>query len=211
MTNVPGGVEVSFELASFDKLREDKLDVLDNSGDDSLVTDDSGSASFVLEPAGNRGLWMPPPALDAFLRLICLSGTDAFLLEPVFRSDVWGFMQLPVSAENEQAMCDLIIGACDDTLESYIIQDAPNSTVDPDDEVSARRKKLAQIVVQGEQDVLLATKAHYKKIADSLDVLEYYAERRLKELDLLRPLDDSEIIDSESGAKVGRAFDENFY
>jgi hypothetical protein len=34
--------------------------------------------------------------LFAFLRLVCVSGKDAFLLESVFRNDVWGFMQLPV-------------------------------------------------------------------------------------------------------------------
>lgn len=33
----------------------------------------------------------------AYLRLVCLSKMDAFLLEAVFRKEVWGFMQEPVS------------------------------------------------------------------------------------------------------------------
>lgn len=36
------------------------------------------------------------------------TGQDAFLLEPIFRQDVWGFMCEPVSEDNERAVCQSI-------------------------------------------------------------------------------------------------------
>jgi hypothetical protein len=40
-------------------------------------------------------------------------------MESVFRREVWGFMQLPVSAENEQAMCESMIAGCEAAVASY--------------------------------------------------------------------------------------------
>lgn len=45
----------------------------------------------------------------ATLRLVVLGGPDAFLLEPLFRDELWSHLLLPVSQLNEGAMCDSMI------------------------------------------------------------------------------------------------------
>jgi hypothetical protein len=40
------------------------------------------------------------------------TGSDAFLLEALFRNNVWEFMLLPVSEENERAVCLSMIDGC---------------------------------------------------------------------------------------------------
>lgn len=40
------------------------------------------------------------------------AGADAFLMEALFRNEVWGFMQLPVSKENEAGACRSMIDGC---------------------------------------------------------------------------------------------------
>jgi [ribulose-bisphosphate carboxylase]/[fructose-bisphosphate aldolase]-lysine N-methyltransferase len=47
------------------------------------------------------------------------AGPDAFLMESVFRREVWGFMQQPVSVENEQAVCEGMISGCEAAVASY--------------------------------------------------------------------------------------------
>lgn len=46
--------------------------------------------------------------LVRFLRLLCVSGDDAFLLEGIFRDEVWDFMNEPVSRPNEEAVNELL-------------------------------------------------------------------------------------------------------
>lgn len=50
--------------------------------------------------------------LVRFLRLLCVGGDDAFLLEGIFRAEVWDFMGEPVSRENEEAVNDLLATRC---------------------------------------------------------------------------------------------------
>ena len=48
-----------------------------------------------------------------YLRLMNLGGADAFLLEPVFRGEVWSrHVQEPVSRENERAVCASMASGC---------------------------------------------------------------------------------------------------
>lgn len=193
-------VELPFELTTMDRFFDDKCGVLEQAG-----LEPTNTFRFT---ANIDGTWIAPENLEAFLRLMCLQGTDAFLLEPVFSSSIWGFMQLPVSEENERAVYDLIIGACEDALDGYVEGDSSETGVA---NVSSTRKELATIVTKGERRVLNDTKEHYKKKLLSLGVLEYYAERRLKELDLLRPVEDSEIVDSGgTGFRIPQASDENY-
>lgn len=194
-------VDMMFDIAAIDPFRSDKEDVVEMAG---LET----NMRFRLCGPNARGKWTPPDGFDSFLRLLCMGGTDAFLLEAVFRGQVWDFMQLPVSKENEQAMCSLVIATCEDALEAYN-DNAPDDG-SGDDEMTAVRRKLANIVVRAEKETLQAVRAKYEKIEQSLDVLEYYAERRLDELDLLRPLSASEIVDSDSASRMGQAFDDNY-
>lgn len=58
---------------------------------------------------------MHPPAWDAITRMpgVCPTtnhaGADVFLLESVFRNDVWSHMESPVSEENERNVCTSMI------------------------------------------------------------------------------------------------------
>lgn len=50
--------------------------------------------------------------LVRFLRLRCLGGDDAFLLESIFRNEVWDFMNEPVSRTNEEDVNNLLVTRC---------------------------------------------------------------------------------------------------
>lgn len=52
------------------------------------------------------------PQLVQFLRLLCLSGEDSFLLETIFRQEVWEFMEEPVSQNNEKAVNEALSTRC---------------------------------------------------------------------------------------------------
>lgn len=206
---VPEGVahtvDVSFAMAPLDPFYEDKIEILE-------FNQEVSNPTFVFRSATSRGLWTPPEYLEAFTRLLCLGATDAFLLEAVFRKEVYGFMELPISRPNEEAMCEAIIAACEDLLDGYV-QDDVSSSLPKESEGEDRssvRIAVASAVVEGEVAVLETAIAHYRKQLQSLDTLEYYQERRLKALDLLRPLDESEIVDADGGGRMGQAFDDNY-
>lgn len=203
-------VDMSFSLTTMDPFYEDKIDILEQYGTDAGIPSE-GAASFELEDAREGEVWDPPEWLDVYLRLLCLGGKDAFLLEGVFRGEIWDHLSLPLSAENEKAVCDTVIGACEDALEGYALAETANYEGDAEDTAGAARWVLAKGLVDAERSIVNCAVEVYKRRASSLDAVEYYAERRLKALDLLRPVDESEIVDSESGARVGRAFDENYY
>lgn len=64
-----------------------------------------------------RSLCWPRPSkhnsqLVQFLRLLCLSGEDSFLLESIFRNEVWEFMEEPVSRSNEEAVNEALSTRC---------------------------------------------------------------------------------------------------
>jgi [ribulose-bisphosphate carboxylase]-lysine N-methyltransferase len=60
-----------------------------------------------------------PPQMIPYLRLLCLGGTDAFLLEALFRNKVWEHLELPVSRDNEESICQVIQKACKSALAAY--------------------------------------------------------------------------------------------
>ncbi len=66
----------------------------------------------------DRSLWLEAPQL-----LMCISvplaGTDAFLLESIFRNEVWEHMQLPVSEDNERGCYQQLIDGCTAALAGY--------------------------------------------------------------------------------------------
>ena len=55
----------------------------------------------------------PDPAMIQFLRLVKLGGKDAFLLESIFRKEIWEFMSEPVSEDNERGAITAVIEACE--------------------------------------------------------------------------------------------------
>lgn len=207
-TVVEGGAskfEVRLEVSGLDRFYDDKVDIIERGGLGKRT-------SFELTEGTESGKWEAGADMERFLRLVCLSGADVFLLEGVFRGDVWETMGMAVSAENERAMCEVMIGACEDALEEFDKGwERMKETKGGDEKMSERRREMSKTIVEGEKEIVLSVVKTYKARLGSLDAIEYYAERRLKMLDLLRPVDESEIVDSESGARIGRAFDENLY
>lgn len=184
-------VWIKFDIVSLDSLYEDKMLVVEQYMEDG----DVGWFNVV----GMEGKFEPQEELVRYLRLVCLTGVDAFLLEGVFASDIWEILDMPVSPENEAAVCDLVTGACEDMLEEYY-----------EGEVEGRRSDLASQLIAGEKRVVEKLKTWFIARRVSVDTMEYYAERRLKSLDLLRPVDESEIVQSDSGWRAGAAFDDNY-
>ncbi len=176
---------LSVSVSKLDKFFEDKEVILESQ-------ELSPNEAFVLY-AGES----PPDEFVAYLRLMCLATSDAFLLEPIFSAQVWDFMQLPVSKTNEEAVCNFVIGACEDALDGYRVVDGEGVRAD-----------MARELVEGEKKVLTQCRNWFERRRMQLDEMQYYQERRLDELDLLRPLDESEIVDGGSGVRVGRAFDQ---
>ena len=179
---------VTLTISKMDKFFEDKELILEQQDLNTVET-------FILY----KGEVVPDEFL-AYLRLMCLQTSDAFLLEPIFSSQVWDFMKLPVSKDNEENACKFVIGACDDALDGY---DENESNGDGN-----IRKQMAMKLIDGEKSVIKQCRGWFERRSMQLDEMQYYQERRLDELDLLRPLDESEIIDDGSGIRLGRAFDQ---
>ncbi|KAL5066147.1 hypothetical protein RYX36_027884 [Vicia faba] len=60
-----------------------------------------------------------PPGLLPYLRLVALGGTDAFLLESLFRDFIWGHLELFISRDNEELLCRAVRDACKYALAGY--------------------------------------------------------------------------------------------
>lgn len=50
---------------------------------------------------------------------MALGGTDAYLLESIFRNTIWGHLDLPVSRSNEELICRVVRDACKSALSGY--------------------------------------------------------------------------------------------
>jgi [ribulose-bisphosphate carboxylase]/[fructose-bisphosphate aldolase]-lysine N-methyltransferase len=105
--------ELTFELDPEDRFYDDKLDILEFETYDQAPMDPTQSFD-VVSAFGRDG--EPDPAMIQFVRLMKLGSTDAFLLESIFRKDVFGFMELPVSETNELDVANTIISACEGVL-----------------------------------------------------------------------------------------------
>ncbi|OEL16303.1 [Fructose-bisphosphate aldolase]-lysine N-methyltransferase, chloroplastic [Dichanthelium oligosanthes] len=132
-----------------------------------------------------------PPQMLTYLRLLCIGGTDAFILEALFRNSVWGHLELPLSPDNEESICQVMRDACKSALGAY------HTTTQEDEELLETenlqsRLKIAIGVRAGEKKVLQQIDDIFKQREEELDGLEYYQERRLKDLGLVG--DNGEII-----------------
>ena len=101
------GYLLQLSVPETDRFVDDKLDVLE-------VARLPTSPQYALRPGA-----APPPALLTYLRLLNLSGTDAFLLEPLFRDNCWNLIGEPISLVNERASCEGMIDGCSDALRGY--------------------------------------------------------------------------------------------
>jgi [ribulose-bisphosphate carboxylase]-lysine N-methyltransferase len=101
------GYLLQLSVPEDDRFVDDKLDVLE-------VSRTPTSPQYALRPGAS-----PPPQLRTFLRLLNLGGTDAFLLEPLFRDTAWNMISEPVSLSNERAACRSMIDGCAAALAGY--------------------------------------------------------------------------------------------
>ncbi|KAJ9508943.1 hypothetical protein QJQ45_028268 [Haematococcus lacustris] len=192
-TSPKAGYQLSLSLSVSDPLLDDKLDIVETAGL-------QASQSFDLQP--NQP---PPEAMLALLRLMQLQGADAFLLESVFRNDVWGFMSEPVSQPNEAAVCTSMIEGAQAALQGYpasIDADlallrsgslARGSVEEMAVQVKGQGQGWMQLMGQvledevrlGEQEALDGLLQWFEERQGSLKRLAYYQERRLRRLGLI--------------------------
>ncbi|KAJ4760272.1 Protein-lysine N-methyltransferase EFM1 [Rhynchospora pubera] len=174
---------LTLEIAESDPFYGDKLDIVETNG-----LNETAYFDIVL------GQTLTPQLLP-YLRLVALGGTDAFLLESIFRNTIWGHLELPVSRENEEAICRVVRDACKNALSAY------DTSVEEDERLMESgnldsRMKIAVGIRAGEKRVLQQIDSIFRNRESELDGLEYYQERRLKDLGLVG--DNGEIIFWES-------------
>lgn len=170
--------ELTFEVDDKDRFYDDKLDILEFETYESAPMEPSQSFDVVSE-VGSDG--EPDPALIQFLRLVKLGNMDAFLLESVFRKEVWGFMSMPVSEGNERDVLDTIAGACSKALGEI---DDIEKEIDVNEPTHGSPEELCLVVREAERKALSRTLEFVSREKEALDLKEYYQERRLKDLGL---------------------------
>lgn len=175
------GAAVAAELTfvvdeSEDRFRDDKLDVLEFETYDLAPMDPSQSYDAAGGP-GSTGA--PDPAMMQFLRLIKLGGKDAFLLESIFRKEIWEFMAEPVSEANERGVVEAVIDACERALASMDELEVGELSL-----AVTNAGQMSKLVRESEREALERTLVYMKQENEALDLKEYYQERRLKGLGL---------------------------
>uniref|UniRef100_A0A1J3GBN1 [fructose-bisphosphate aldolase]-lysine N-methyltransferase n=1 Tax=Noccaea caerulescens TaxID=107243 RepID=A0A1J3GBN1_NOCCA len=155
-----------------DPFFEDKLDIAESNG-----MGETGYFDIV------EGQTLPAGMLQ-YIRLVALSGSDAFLLESIFRNTIWGHLELPVSRSNEELICRVVRDACKSALSGF------STTIEEDEKFLEEgtidlRMEMALKIRIGEKKVLQQIDQIFKDRELELDVLEYYQERRLKDLGLV--------------------------
>lgn len=98
---------LTLDIPESDPFFDDKLDVAETNG--------LGETAYFDIVLGRPF----PPTMLPFLRLLALGGTDAFLLESLFRNSIWGHLELPVSRANEELVCQVVRKACEAALSGY--------------------------------------------------------------------------------------------
>jgi [ribulose-bisphosphate carboxylase]-lysine N-methyltransferase len=167
--------EVTIEIDPDDRFYEDKLDILEFETYDQAPMDPSQSFD-VISAIGRDG--EPDPAFMQFARLSKVGSMDAFLLESIFRKEVWGFMAFPVSEANELAVVETIVEVCETSLED--LKSSENSNADGQNPNAMICAKLRE----SESKALKRTLEYMLREKEALDLKEYYQERRLKDLGL---------------------------
>ncbi|KAE8023210.1 hypothetical protein FH972_008936 [Carpinus fangiana] len=167
---------LTLEISESDPFFGDKLDIAESNG--------LGETAY-FDIVFDRPL---PPTMLQYLRLVALGSTDAFLLESIFRNSVWGHLELPVSRANEELICQVVRDACKSALSAY------HTTIEEDEKLKGEnldpRLEIAVGIREGEKKVLHQIDETFKARESELDELEYYQERRLKDLGLCGELGD---------------------
>merc|ERR1712216_158406 len=121
-----------------------------------------------------------------------VSPMDKFQDDKLDILEIWGFMQEPVSMENEKMMLETLIATCEGCLSGFTTTDAEDAKALSGGSV---REQRAAAVRRSEKAALKNTILILEEEIDSLEDKEYYQERRLRILNLDRPVDESEIVD----------------
>ncbi|KAK6128571.1 hypothetical protein DH2020_037681 [Rehmannia glutinosa] len=163
---------LTLEISESDEFFGDKLDIAESNG--------LGESAYFDIKYGQS----LPTAMLPYLRLVALGGSDAFLLESIFRNSIWGFLELPVSRANEELICRVVRNACKSALSGY------HTTIEEDEKLKEEgnlspRLEMAIGIRTGEKRVLQQIDDIFKERESELDFLEYYQERRLKDLGLV--------------------------
>lgn len=163
---------LTLQISESDPFFGDKLDIAESNG--------MGETAYFDIKLGNT----LPPQMLPYLRLVALGGTDAFLLESIFRNTVWGHLDYPVSQANEELICRVVCDACKSALSGY------GTTLEEDEKLLESdnlnpRLKIAVGIRAGEKKVLQQIEGIFKQRELELNELEYYQERRLKDLGLV--------------------------
>lgn len=163
---------LTLQISESDEFFGDKLDIAESNG--------LGETAYFDINLGQS----LPPAMIPYLRLVALRGTDAFLLESIFRNAVWGHLELPISRANEELICQVVRAACSSALSDY------HTSIEEDEKLMEggnldQRLQIAVGTRAGEKKVLQQIDGIFKERELELDELEYYQERRLKDLGLV--------------------------
>ncbi|KAK3042375.1 hypothetical protein RJ639_002421 [Escallonia herrerae] len=166
------GYTLTLDMSESDANFGDKLDIAESNGM-------GGTAYFDI--VLGRPL---PSVMLPYLRLVALGGTDAFLLESIFRNSIWGHLELPVSRANEELICQVVRNACKSALSGY------RTTIEEDVELMKGgnldpRLEIAVGIRAGEKEVLQYIDGIFEERESELDEYEYYQERRLRDLGLV--------------------------
>ncbi|KAL8533758.1 hypothetical protein ACS0TY_009958 [Phlomoides rotata] len=163
---------LTLEISESDEFFAEKLDIAELNG--------SGVTTYFDIKHGQ----ILPRAMLQYLRLVALGGTDAFLLESIFSNKIWEFLELPVSRANEELICRVVRDACKSALSAYPTTIEEDEKLIEEGNLSARLE-MAVGIRRGEKKVLQQIDGIFKDREAELDFLEYYQERRLKDLGLV--------------------------
>ncbi|KAL3367650.1 hypothetical protein AABB24_008814 [Solanum stoloniferum] len=163
---------LTLEISKTDYFNGDKLDIAESNGL-------GETADFDIKLGQSL-----PPSLFPYLRLVALGGTDNFLIESISGNAVWNLLELPVSRANEELICKVVRDLCRSALSGY------HTTIEEDEKLMkegnlSSRLQIAVGVRAGEKKVLQQLDGIFRERELELDELEYYQERRLKDLDFV--------------------------
>jgi len=169
----PGTFAITLVLPEDDVFYDDKLDVLE-------MNNLEASSEFVLRTGSP-----PEDNMIAMLRLINLEGPDAFLLESIFRNEIWDHLSLPISEPNERAVYESMASGCLSVLQSCPTRIEEDIDLLKSTTNTMSTEAMAISIRLGEKEVLEAALRFFEGRMSQLEDFEYYSERRLKRLGLL--------------------------
>lgn len=176
--------EFAVSIDGTEKYADEKVNILERTGYGS-------SLSIDLEADSSSEI---DPALLQFLRLKFIEGKDSFILESCFSNTVWYQLSLPFSKANEIKVFEYILKMCEIYLNKI------NSASKANDDSIAKGNDISAAIARLRLQEKAALQGSIKKaqlelsMLNGIDTREYYQERRLRELDLLKPLDENEIV-----------------